>query len=132
MGREGHCKQIPLACMGSVCSGWTTLGLPQPKGLHCSVFSVLCKGTVPRASCILCTSQSKPLRFLGALQGHTPRWAVLFVPFPGLSSSGDWVLGELTDPDGPCILMTSPVWDAISQVCCESTVLGVHVSPLGG
>ena len=67
-----------------------------------------------------------------SLQGHTPRWAVLFVPFPGLSSSGDWVLGELTVPDGPCILMTSPVWDAISQVCCESTVLGVHVSPLGG
>ena len=31
MGREGHCKQIPLACVGSAHSGCTTLGLPQPK-----------------------------------------------------------------------------------------------------
>ena len=29
--REAHCKQIPLACVGSACSGWATLGWPQPK-----------------------------------------------------------------------------------------------------
>ena len=32
-----------------------------------------------------------------------------FVPFPGLSSSGDQVLGECTVPGGPCILITSLV-----------------------
>ena len=111
-----HCKQMLLPCVGSACSVWTTLGLFAPcqggvcfPHLHCSVFSVLCKGTVPRASYILCTSQSKPLRFSGALQGHTPRWAVLFVPFPGLSSSGDRVLGDCTAPGRPCVSITSMV-----------------------
>ena len=32
-----------------------------------------------------------------------------FVPFPGLSSSGDQVLGECTVPGGPYVLITSPV-----------------------
>ena len=32
-----------------------------------------------------------------------------FVPFPGLSSSGNQVLGKHTAPGGPCILITSPV-----------------------
>ena len=57
---------------------------------------------------------------------------VRFVPFSGLSSSGDQVLGERIVPRGPCILITSPVPSpaqflgcilrAPSQVC--------HVSPL--
>ena len=29
MEREEHCKQILLACVGSACSVWTTLGLPR-------------------------------------------------------------------------------------------------------
>ena len=32
-----------------------------------------------------------------------------FVPFPGLNSSGDQVLGEHTVPGGPCTLITSQV-----------------------
>ena len=54
---------------------------------------------------------------------------VCFVPFPGLSSSGDQVLGEHTVPGGPCILISSQVpttrfprctTRALSQVCCMS------------
>ena len=54
------------------------------------------------------------------------------MPFPGLSSSGDQLLGECTIPDEPCVLITSLVAAARfpgctrrtqSQVCC--------VSPLG-
>ena len=54
------------------------------------------------------------------------------MPFPGLSSSGNQVLGECTVPGGLCILITSPVpavqfpgctARAPSQVC--------FVSPLG-
>ena len=51
------------------------------------------------------------------------------VPFPGLSSSGNQVLGQCTVPGGPCILITSLVlaapfpggtpW-APSQACCVS------------
>ena len=56
---------------------------------------------------------------------------VRFVHFPGLSSSGDQVLGERTVLGGPCVLITSLVpaaWfpgcavRALSQMC--------HMSPL--
>ena len=99
---------------------------------HCSGSMVLYKGTIPSGPCALCIPRSNTLRFSGSLQGHRPRWAVCFVPFPGSSRSGDWVLGKHTVPGGPCILFTSPVLAprfprcavrAQSQVC--------HVSPLG-
>ena len=99
-GREGHCKQILLLCVGSAHCGWTTLGLPQPR-VVCT--SWVCTAQAPGCSagdvcyvglayCAL--PRSKLLRFSGALQGHRPRLAVHFVPFAGLGSSGDWVLGE--------------------------------------
>ena len=71
--------------------------------------------------------RTKLLRFSGVPQEHRPRWAVCFVPFPGLSSSGDQVLDEHIVSDGPCVLFTSPVLAtqflglatrAQSQVCC--------------
>ena len=52
-----------------------------------------------------------------------------FVPFPGLSCSGDQVLGEHTVPCGLCILITFPIPATQfpgcaarlpSQVCCVS------------
>ena len=45
-----------------------------------------------------------------------------FMPFPGLSSSGDQVLGKHMLPGGPCILITSLVLAAWlpSHVCCMS------------
>ena len=136
VGREKHCKQIPLACVGSAHSGWTTLGLPQPK--------VACASWVHTAQSPGCSARglsqvgpafralprSKSLRFSVVLQGHRPRWAVQFVPFAGLSSSSNWVLGECTVPGGLCVLFTclvTTVWfpgctmRAQSQVC--------HVSP---
>ena len=139
MGREEHCKQISLACVGCAHSVWTTLGLP------------------PLTVRVL--SQSTLLRLQVALQGSYPKQALGFVhfpglscsgsgswilhkgtdsvgcafrPFPGLSSLGDQVLGECTVPGGLCILITSLVpatqfpgctTRALSQVC--------RVSPLG-
>ena len=49
--------------------------------------------------------RSKPLRFrfLGTPQKQT-RLGLCFVPFPGLSTSGDQMLGEHTLPGGQCIL----------------------------
>ena len=62
--RNGHCKQIPLACVGSAFSGWmdhtgfaTAHGDVYFPGPHCSASRVLCKGTVPGEPCILSTSQ---------------------------------------------------------------------------
>ena len=83
MGREGHCKRISLACVGSGCSLWITLGLPQPKAACASrVYTAHAPGgfvgalsqvdPVPHA-----LPKSKPLRFSGTLQGHRPNWACI-------------------------------------------------------
>ena len=49
-----------------------------------------------------------------------------FVPFPGLSSSGDQVLGECTVPGEPCVLITSPGPSCL----VESTVSGFAICVL--
>ena len=68
MGRDEHCKQISLVCVGSACSVWATLGLP--------LLTV----------CVL--SWSTLLRLQVALQGNCLRWALGCTQFPGLSRSG--------------------------------------------
>ena len=82
MGREEHCKQISLACVGSACSVWTTLGL------HHLMAHVL--------------SHSTLLSLQVALQGNCPKRALGFMHFPGLSCSGSgpWVLHKGTDSVG--------------------------------
>ena len=144
VGREEHCKQISLVCVGSVCGEcshvWATLDLPT------------------LTVCVL--SQSTLLRLHVALQGNCLRWALCCMHFQGLShsGSGSWVLHKGTDSVGPVFcalprseqlwwlgtwrvhsprwtvhLITSPVpaprfpgcaARVPSQVCC--------VSPLGG
>ena len=98
-GREEHCKQISVMCVGSVHSLGHTGFAPahgmcaflvytaQVPGCSAGVFSQVGPGlhALPR---------SKPLRFRFLC---TPqRCSVLFVPFPVPSSSGDQVLGEHT------------------------------------
>ena len=110
--REGHCKQISLACVGSACRGWTTLGLPQPRVVCTSnIHTAQAPGYSVRAVCQVgpefhILPRSHPLRFSGALSGHMPRWAMCFVPFPGPSCSSDQTLGECTVPSGACVLCT--------------------------
>ena len=77
-GREEHCEQISLVCVGSAHSVWATLGLP------------------PLMVCIL--SWSTLLRLQVALQGNCLKWVLGCVHFPGLSHSGGQVLGECTLP----------------------------------
>ena len=73
VGREGHCKQILLVCVGGACSVWTTLGLPQlmvvcvflvyiAHAPGCSV-GVLSK-VVPSSLFILASSVCKSLQCL--------------------------------------------------------------------
>ena len=75
MGREEHCKQISLACVGSALL-WTTLGLPQ--------LMAVCAFLVYTAQ---------------ALQENCPKQALHFVHFPGLrcSGSGSQILHKGTD-----------------------------------
>ena len=79
MGREEHCKQVSLACVGSAHSVLATLSLP------------------PHMECVL--SQSTLLRPQVALQGNCLKRALGCVHFPGLShsGSGSWVLQKGTD-----------------------------------
>ena len=83
VGREDHCKQISLACLGSARIVWTTLGLP------------------PFIAPVL--SLSTLLRLQVALQGNCLRWALGCVHSPGLSHScsGSQVLPKGADLVGP-------------------------------
>ena len=61
VGRERHCKQISLACVGGARSAWPTLGLTRSRcmrfpGLHCSGSRVLCRGAVQSEPCVSCIS----------------------------------------------------------------------------
>ena len=139
VGREEHCKQISLVCVGSAHSVWATLGLP------------------PLTSCVL--SQSTLLRLQADLQGYCLKWALGFMHLLGLSHSwsGSQVPHKGTDSVGPefCDLPRSQklrrpgAWRAHSPQVdgmsyhlpipatgfpgCTSRMLSqvCHVSPLG-
>ena len=83
VGREEHCKQISLVCVGSAHNVWATLGLP------------------PLTACVL--SQSALLRLQVALQGNCQKRALGCMHFPSLShsGSGSWVLHKGTDSFEP-------------------------------
>ena len=133
VGREGHCKQISLACVGSACIGWTTLGLPKLKAACASwVYTAQAPGCSARALSQVGTAfhalpKSKLLRFSGALQGHRPGWAMHFLSFPGLSNSSNWVLGECTVLCELCLLNMPWSWLLNFLGTPESTILGVLV-----
>ena len=91
MGREEHCKQISLACVGSARSVWATPGLP------------------PLTVNVL--SPSTLLKLQVALKGNCLKWALGYVHLPGLSCSGSGsrILHKGTDSVGPafCALARS-------------------------
>ena len=111
---EGETLPTDNTGMCGECSQWdnhtgfaTAQGgvyFPGPQALECSARAL---SQVGPALCAL--PRYKSFRFLGASQGHRPRWSVHFVNFPGLSNSGDWVLGEHIVPGGTCIFCTSLV-----------------------
>ena len=111
MGREGHCKQTSLACVGSACTVSAPLGLP------------------PLRACVL--SLSTLLRLQVVLRGNYLKWALGCVHFPGLRhlGSGSRVLHKGTDSVGLAFCaLTGPsssgdqvAWLALSpQVCGAS------------
>ena len=89
LGRKWCCKQISLACVGSVCSVRTTLD---------------CSSSRQRVLPV-----STLLGLQGALQGCCPKRAMCFMYFPGLNRSRSLVLREGTDSVGCafCVLPRS-------------------------
>ena len=83
VGREEHCQQISLACVGSAHTVWATLGLP------------------PLVVCVF--SQSTLFKLHVALQGKCLKPALGCMNFPSLSHSGSGsrVSHKGTDSAGP-------------------------------
>ena len=86
VGREEHCKQITLACVGSAHSVCATLGLPSlmdcvytAQVLCCSAWELSKAGPglheLPR-------SKAFWFRFLGTPQRHRLSWACVLCPSP--------------------------------------------------
>ena len=75
--------------------------------------------------------RSMPLRFRYSTKAQT-QLGLRFVPFPGLSSSGDQVLGERSLPTWAVCLITSPVPAARFPGCAVGALSHVcRVSLLG-
>ena len=106
MGREEHCKQISLACVGSAHSVWATQGLP------------------PLMASVL--SQSTLLRLQVALQGTYLKWALGCMHFPGLSCPGSGFLGYSTKAQTQLGLRFVPF---PSPSSLGNQVLGEHTLP---
>ena len=134
----GHCKQMPLACVGSAHSGWTTLGLQQHKvactsQVYTAQASGYSAGALSQVGPVFHgVPRSRALRFSGALQVHRLIWAMHFVLSPCPSRSSYQVPGKYTVPGGLCVLFTSPVLATGFPRCAMNIQSQVcHVSPLG-
>ena len=85
-GREEHCEQISLACVGSAHSVWATLGLPPLMGffpgLHCSGSRFLCWELSEAGPGLHALPRSKLLRFTysGTPQRHRLSWTCVLCP----------------------------------------------------
>ena len=87
VGREGRCKQITLASVGSAPSVSATLGLPPLMRvcfpcLHCLGSSLLCQELSEASPGLYVLPRSKPLRFryLGSPQRYRLGWACILCP----------------------------------------------------
>ena len=136
MGREEHCKQISLACVGSARSVWATLALPPLTGV-CAFLAYTVQ--VPGCSAgelskvgpgLRALSKSEPLRFRfsGTPQRCILGWACVLCPSQVRAAQATRCLVSTLSPGGWWV--SSPPWSqplsflgAVSQLCC--------VSPLG-
>ena len=135
--REEHYKEISLARVGNACSVWATQGLPLLTAC------VLSRSTLHRLQVALhgnCLRQALGcMHFPGLSRGGSSSWVLhkgtdsvrpAFCAFPGLSSSGDQVLGEHTPqvgsvsyhlPHPSCLVSWVHSRSAISSVLCISS-----------
>ena len=104
MGREEDCKQYHWRVWGVLAVFQPHWVCPRSRcvcfhGLHFSGSRLLCWELSESGPGLYALPRSKSLRFRfsGTPQRHRLGWAC-FVPFPGLSSSGDQVLGEPSRP----------------------------------
>ena len=133
MGREGHCNQISLACVGSVCSVWTTLDLPKlmaacafwvytAQAPCCSAGELSKVGSKFHA---LPRSKLLRFRFSSTLQGHRLGWACVLCPFHVRAAQTHWCLTSAPSQVDHASYHLPSSGRSVSQVLRESTVSGV-------
>ena len=137
VGREEHCKQILLACVGSANSVLAALGLPPLMVCVLSCFytsqALGCSsGELSEAGPGLCAvPRSKPLRFrfLGTPQRRRLGWTCILCPSQVRAAQVTRCLASSVSPGGARRLITSSVpvtqfpgctAGALSQVGCVS------------
>ena len=116
MGREKHCKQISLACVGSSRSVSATLSLPHT--LSMCAFPVY---TAQASDCsaaelskvgpgLGALPSPKPLRFRfsGTPQRHSLGWACFLCPSKVQAAQATRCLASTNSPGAVC-LITSPI-----------------------
>ena len=115
-GREEHCKQIPLACVGSARSVSATLGLPLLTVCAFLVYTAqapACSaGELSQVGPGLCAlPRSKPLRFRfsGTPQRHRLSWACVLCPSQVRAAQVTRWLARAPSPGGAVQLITSPI-----------------------
>ena len=139
VGRDEHCKQISLACVGSALNVLTIRFAPAHGVCAFLVYTA-------QAPCCSAGELSKVglgcmhipglshsrFRFSGTPQRCILGWACVLCPFQFQAAQATRCLVSTLSPDGAVCLITSPIpaaWfpgflvKALSQVCC--------VSPLG-
>ena len=130
-GREEHCKQISLVCVGSAHSVWATLGLPLLMACLLSWSTLLRLQVALQGNCL---KQALGCMYFPGLSHsssgshifHKGTDACIFLPFSGSSSLGDQVLDKCTLPrwGGASYHCPRPSL-SISWVLSGSTVSGV-------
>ena len=117
MGSEEHCKQISLVCVGSARSVWTTLGLPQLTAA--------------------CAFPAYIAQVPGCSARKLSKADLCFVHLPGLScsGSGSWVLHKDTDSGMHCVLfpgLSSSGNEVLGEHTAHCPRWSVHLNYLPG
>ena len=117
MGRELHCKQVSLACVGSARSVWATPCFPRSRrvcphsrrvcfpGLHCSGSRLLCRNCLKRAlGCVHfpglgCSGSGSRVVHKG-----TDGWAWVLCPSQVRAAPATRCLASALAPSGRCVL----------------------------
>ena len=116
MGSEECCKQISLACVGSACCVWATLGFAPAHGVcafpvYTAQAPGCSAGELSKAGPVLhALPRSKPLRFmfLGTPQRRRLGWACVLCPSQVQAAQVTRCLESTHSPDAVC-LITSPI-----------------------
>ena len=113
VGREEHCKQISLACVGTAQSLGHTGFAPAHGVCAFPVYTAQAPGCSKVGPGLHTLPRSKPLRFRfsGTPQRHRLSWACVFCPSQVQAAQETRCLASVVSPGRGCIL--SPPWSQL-------------------